>query len=376
MHDLPTLLSQLVAIDSINPDLVPGGAGEGAIAQCIAEWSRQAGLDVQIVEPVAGRPSVIAIARGSGGGQTLLLNAHTDTVGVAGMTDPLTPRIVGDRLYGRGAYDMKAGLAAVMVATAAARERGLRGDVIMTAVSDEENASIGTTAVLEQVRADAAIVTEPTALDLCVAHKGFVWLTAETQGRAAHGSLPHLGIDAIAKMGPVLTHLAQLDRDLRAAPSHPLLGSGSIHASLIKGGQEWSSYPDRCTLNIERRTVPGENAALVEEQVRACLAQIAAADPEFQATLELGLVREPFTIAAEHPLVQLLLRQISAAGHEPTLTGGTGWMDAALISDAGIPTVVFGPGGEGAHATEEWADLPSTARCAAVLLAVAEEFCA
>lgn len=375
--DLTALLAQLVAIDSINPALVPGGAGEAAIARFIAAWARDAGLEVQIVEPVPGRPSVVAVARGTGGGKSLILNAHTDTVGVAGMTDPLTPRVAGDRLYGRGAYDMKAGLAAAMAATVAARDTGLRGDVILTAVADEEHASIGTAAVLEQWRADAAIVTEPTGLDLSIAHKGFSWLTVETHGVAAHGSRPDLGLDAIAKMGRLLVDLEAHDRALRAGAGHPLLGTGSVHASIISGGQERSSYPERCRLEVERRTVPGEDAALVEGQVRALIDAASAADPALRATLTLGLVRDPYEIAPDAPIVAAVRRHAAAArGSEPAFVAGTGWMDSALLGAAGIPAVIFGPGGAGAHAIEEWADLDSLARCAEILIATVGAFCA
>lgn len=377
MANTTELLRQLVAIDSINPALVPGGAGEVAIARFIADWSGAAGLEVEIVEPVAGRPSVIATARGTGGGKSLILNAHADTVGVAGMADPLVPRVEGNRLYGRGAYDMKAGLAAAMATAAAARGRGWRGDVILTAVADEEHASIGTAAVIERCRADAAIITEPTGLDLSVAHKGFTWLAIETQGVAAHGSRPDLGIDAIAKMGGLLVALERLDRGLRAGAPHPRLGTGSLHASLIAGGQELSSYPERCRLDIERRTIPGESAAIVERQVRDLIDRATAADPDLRATLELGLVRDPYEIAPDAPIAAAVRRHAAAAlGREPALVAGTGWMDSALLGAAGIPTVIFGPAGAGAHAVEEWADLDSVARCAAILLATAEEFCA
>ena len=376
MTDPTALLEQLVAIDSINPALVPGGAGEAAIARFIADWARGLGLAVEIVEPTPGRPSVVAVARGTGGGRSLILNAHTDTVGVAGMADPLTPRVEGNRLYGRGAYDMKAGLAASMAVMAAAVGRGWRGDLILTAVADEEHASIGTAAVVERWRADAAIVTEPTGLDLSIAHKGFSWLTVETHGVAAHGSRPDLGVDAIAKMGPILVALERHDRELRAGAGHPLLGTGSVHASLISGGQELSSYPERCRLEIERRTVPGEDAALVERQIRALLDAASAADPALRATLDLGLVRDPYEIAPDAPIVAAVRRHAAAArGSAPAHVAGTGWMDSALLGAAGIPTVIFGPGGAGAHAVEEWADLDSVARCTEILLATAEEWC-
>ncbi len=268
MNDITSLLGELVAIDSINPDLVPGGAGEGEIARFVAGWLEQAGIEVEWDEPVIGRPSIVGVVHGSGGGKSLLLNAHMDTVGVSGMQRPHEPVVEGTRLYGRGAYDMKGGLAAIMVAIAEAKKLALRGDVILTAVSDEEYASIGTQSISEQWRADAAIVTEPTALQLCVAHKGFMWFEIVTRGTAAHGSRPDLGRDAIVKMGHVLLGLEQLNQTLQGRLAHLLLGHGSLHASLIQGGQELSSYPEQCTLQVERRTIPGETPELVEAEFR------------------------------------------------------------------------------------------------------------
>jgi acetylornithine deacetylase len=376
MNEIASLLGELVAIDSINPDLVPGGAGEAAIARFVAHWLEQAGLAVEIDEPVPGRPSVVAIARGTGGGHSLMLNAHMDTVGIAGMERPHDPVVQGSRLYGRGAFDMKGGLAAIMFAAAAVKNQQLRGDVILTAVSDEEYASIGTASIVKRWHADAAIVTEPTGLEICIAHKGFIWLEIETRGIAAHGSLPDLGVDAIVKMGKVLVGLEELDRSLRSAPSHRLLGSGSLHASLISGGQELSSYPERCILSIERRTVPGETARDVESQVRKILDHVAASDATFNAALRTTLLREAFEVSQDEPIVQAVRRHAAAiAGQEPGIIGATAWMDSAILSAAGIPTVIFGPGGEGAHAVVEWVDLEQVQRCAEVLVASAEEFC-
>ncbi len=376
MNEISELLAQLVAIDSINPDLVPGGAAEGAIARFVASWLERAGLEVEMDEPTPGRPSVVGIARGSGGGRSLMLNAHMDTVGVAGMERPHEPVVKGNRLYGRGAFDMKGGLAAIMLAAAQVKKQHLRGDLIVTAVSDEEYASIGTSSIVKRWHADAAIVTEPTGLDICVAHKGFIWLEVETQGIAAHGSRPDLGVDAIVKMGKVLVGLEDLDRSLRSHPSHRLLASGSLHASLITGGQELSSYPEHCILSIERRTIPGETPASVESQIRTIFDQVAASDPAFKASLRTTLVRDAFEVAEDEPIVQVVRRQAAALlGHEPAIVGATPWMDSAILSAAGIPTVVFGPGGEGAHAVVEWVDLDQVGRCAEVLVACAGEFC-
>jgi len=376
-EDLTALTAALVAIDSTNPDLVPGGAGEVEIAQFVAGWLKRAGLDVEVHELGSSRANVIAIARGSGGGRSLMLNAHMDVVGAGDMGDPWTPRIDGTRLYGRGAYDMKASLAAIMLAGREAARLQLRGDVIVTAVADEEFASIGVQDVIRHMRADAAVVTEPTGLDLCVAHKGFVWLEVETRGVASHGSLPEEGVDAIAKMGPVLTGLAELDLELRSRPGHALLGPSSIHASLIQGGQELSTYPARCLLSIERRTIPGETIAEIEQQIAAILIQAGAADSSFQAEQRTLLVRAPFGVGLDQPIVDLSQRHLARAiGREPEIVGAGGWMDSAFLATAGIPTVIFGPDGEGAHADLEWVDLVSATRTADALLGIITEFCA
>ncbi len=266
------------------------------------------------------------------------------------------------RLYGRGSYDMKGALAAAMLA--ASRARNLRGDVIVTAVADEEVASVGTEAVVRGIEADAAIVCEPTEEQVCIAHKGFVAFELETRGVAAHGSRPDLGIDAIARMGRVLVGIEELDARLRAAPSHPLLASGSVHASLIEGGQEYSSYPERCLLSGERRTVPGETVEQVEAELRALLGSL-------DGSARVVFSRQPFEIAPDEPLVELIRRHAGGA-----IAGAAFWADSALLAAAGIPTVLFGPRGAGAHTEEEWVELASVERCADVYLAVAEEFCA
>ncbi|HZU66537.1 MAG TPA: ArgE/DapE family deacylase [Ktedonobacteraceae bacterium] len=376
MSEIVKLLRQLVAIDSINPDLVPGGAGEEKIARFIADWLQEAGLEVHWDEPAPGRPNVIGIARGTGGGRSLMLNAHMDTVGVAGMERPHDPYIQDNRLYGRGAYDMKGGLAAIMATGAAAKQLQLRGDVIITAVADEEYASIGTGSIVKRWHADAAIVTEPTDLNICVAHKGFIWFEVETSGVAAHGSLPEIGVDAIAKMGKVLAGLEELDQRLRSAPSHRLLKSGSVHASLIHGGQELSSYPKSCVLGVERRTIPGETKQQVESELPEIFERIAATDPNFKAAVKTLLARDAFEVSEDELIVQTLRRHAAAQlGEEPEIIGQFAWMDSAILSTAGIPTVIFGPGGEGAHAVIEWSDLEQVAKCAQILTAVAKEFC-
>ena len=366
MTQLVELLQKLVSIDSINPDLIAGAAGERELARFVADWCKEAGLEVELVEAAPGRPNVIATARGTRGGRTLLLNAHMDTVGVETMEDPFDGRVENGRLYGRGAYDMKGSLAAILVVAAEARRRELRGDVVVAAVADEEVASIGTEALLAGGRRfDAAVVAEPTELDVAVAHKGFAGFEIETRGRAAHGSRPDLGVDAIAKMGPVLVRLQGLADALGGGATHSLLGAGSVHASLVEGGQEFSSYPDRCLLTGERRTLPGETAADVERELQLLIAQ---SEPE--ATLTMGVTRDPFEVDQDADIVQLVRRHADSS-----MIGVPFWTDAALVQASGVPTVVYGPAGEGAHAAVEWVDVASVERCADVLLAVATNFC-
>ncbi len=369
------LLLRMVAIDSVNPSLVSGGAGEREIAAYVADWAGKAGLEVEVLEATAGRPSVVVRARGTGGGRSLLLCGHYDTVTVEGMRDPGT-RVEGDRVYGRGAYDMKAGLAAALIACREAAGRGLAGDVIVAAVADEEHASLGAQEVLATVRADAAIVTEPTELELVVAHRGFVWSEVEVTGRAAHGSRAHLGVDAIVKTGPILTALGALDAELGAL-RHSLLGRGSVHASVIRGGEELSSYPAHCILGLERRTLPGESAADVEAELASLLATCRQADVELRVEARTLLVREPFEVPQDAVIVETVgAAAAEVLGRPPVIGGASYWADAAFIAAAGIPTVMFGPAGEGAHAAEEWVSMSSTETVARTLLAVAARVCA
>jgi len=376
MDELEQLLSDLVSINSINPDLVPGSPGEGEIAEYIAQWLRRADLEVELVESVSGRPNVVGIARGTGGGKTLLLNGHMDTVGIAGMTDAHRPVIKDGRMYGRGAYDMKSGLAACMIATVEAKKRRLRGDVIFTAVIDEEYASVGTAEVAKHFHADGAIVAEFTELQLILAHRGFVWLEVETIGKAAHGSRPDLGVDAIAKMGKVLVEVEKLDNKLRSNPTHPLLGSGSVHASLIQGGQELSSFPERCRLSVERRTIPGETPESVEAEFLEIMQNIQRSDSSFNAVVKREMDRSPLETSDDTEIVKAVQGAAGKVLHHPAQTAGVQfWTDAAVLASAGIPSVLFGPSGTGAHAVEEWVDLSSVKACTEIYLATAIDFC-
>lgn len=371
------LTAGLVRIASVNPDLVAGAAGESAIADFCAGWLADHGLEVHRLESRPGRPSVVGIARGTGGGRSLMFNAHYDTVTLTGYDgDPLDPRIEDGKLFGRGAFDMKSGLAAAMVATAAANSLGLSGDVLVACVADEEHSSWGTEEVLRHFTADAAIVTEPSQLELTLAHKGFTWFDIVLEGSAAHGSRPDLGVDAIAKAGYVLVAIDEWGQRLAAGDQHPLLGSGSVHASIIRGGEEASSYPAECRLTIERRTIPGESADSVETELSGILDRLSATVPDFAFRIERGLERQPFEADAGDAIVSTLSTHATAAlGHPPAIRGEPFWTDCALIQAAGIPVVLFGADGGGAHAATEWVDIASVHTLTAILLATASDFC-
>lgn len=378
LTDPVDLLARLVATDSVNPALVPGGAGESLAAELCGAWLSARGFEVHRLEKRPGRPSLVAVARGTGGGRSLMLNGHLDTVGLADYDgDPLAPRTADGRMYGRGTFDMKGGIAAMMTAAARATADGpLRGDVIVACVADEEHGSAGTEEVLESFTADAAIVTEPSQLQVTLAHKGFAWFDVEIEGRAAHGSRPDLGVDAIAKAGHFLVALEELGRRLAAGPAHPLLGTGSVHASVIRGGEEASTYPARCCVTLERRTVPGEDASSVERELTVLLEEVTATVPDFRYRLTRGLHREPFAADPDADIVRTLTRHAELAlGRPPLVRAEAYWTDCALLDRAGIPCLLFGVEGEGAHAATEYVELDSLERLTDILTATISEFC-
>jgi len=371
-------LCEMISIDSINPDLVPGGAGEAEIASWLASTCRELGLEVRTPETAPGRPNVIARWPGSRGGRSLLLTGHMDIVSVEGMEiDPFAPRLEDGKVYGRGAFDMKGGLAAMLGAAAALRSGGFRpeGDLLLGFVTDEEYKSIGTEALVREVRAEAAILTEPTALKICVAHKGFAWLVIVTHGKAAHGSSFREGIDAIASMGRLLQFMRELEQDVLPKKHHELLQRPSVHAGSIQGGLGISIYPDHCELQVEHRLLPGELPEQTMKTWEAELARLRAEDSTFEADIRMELSRPGYELSRDVPIVRALddsLREID--GSEPAYAGSSGWLDSALLGAAGIPTVIFGPRGGGAHAAVEWVDLESVYRCSEILATTASRW--
>ena len=371
------LLSELVRIDSVNPALVEGAAGEDGIARFVEAWAAARGFEARRLEPVAGRPSMVVTARGRGGGRILMLNAHLDTVGVLGMDAPFEPRIEGGRLYARGALDMKSGLAACMAALEGAAAAGVRGDVVLSAVADEEHASIGTAAVLEEVSADAAVVAEPSNLELHLAHRGFAVYDVRTRGVASHTSQPQRGVNAVAHMGRVLAEIDRLHAELSGREPHALAGHGSAQAVRVQGGEELFVTPAACLLSYERRTLPGESREAVEAEVARMLERAGEGVSGFDAAAELALLREPFEVGAAEPIVALAREHAARVlGREPVVAGAPYWTDAALLQAAGIPALVLGPKGEGLHAADEHVELASVDALQRILTGIATAFCA
>jgi acetylornithine deacetylase len=372
-QDVVSLLEELIAIDSSNPGLAEGAPGEEEIARFVTTWAERCGLAVEPVGP-NDRPSVLVRGGRNQSGRRLLLCGHLDTVGLAGVQDPLVPQMDGDRLFGRGAYDMKAGLAAALIACRDAVEAGISGEMLVGCVADEEYASVGVQDLLGHLgdtAIDAAIVTEPTERAIGTAHRGFAWVEVVVTGRAAHGSRPHLGVDAIMKAGPVLVGCAELDDRVRAR-AHPFLGPGNLHASLIAGGTEESTIPDRCSVVLERRTLPGETGGSVLAELEEVLDRCRAADPDLDVVARTTLVRDPFETPEGAPVVDAV-----RDAHEQ-VTGGPAvvapmsyWADSAFLASAGIPTVLYGPEGDGAHADVEWVSVSGTRACTEVLTRVA-----
>jgi acetylornithine deacetylase len=376
LSDAARLTAELIAVDSVNPSLVPGAPGETEAATAVAAWAAAQGLRAEVVADTPGRPSVLVRGGAAAGGPVLMLCGHLDTVGHEGMRDPLVPRIEAGRMHGRGAYDMKGGLAAALVACREADRAGIRGEVVVAAVADEEHGSSGAQDVLRHVHPDAAVVTEPTELAIVTAHKGFVWVEIEVLGRAAHGSRPHLGVDAIRKMGPVVVAVGAWDDRLQQRSPHPLVGVPTVHASLIAGGSEVSIIPDRCLLTVERRTTPGETEQDVQREVDELLQTCREADPELRVTGRTTMSRDPFETPPEAAVLSALTEAAGAAFVSPPRhEGASYWADSALLQAAGIPTVLFGPRGEGAHADTEWVDLTSLDTCVGVLARTAARFC-
>ncbi|MFN8575002.1 MAG: ArgE/DapE family deacylase [Gemmatimonadaceae bacterium] len=377
--DAVALTRALVRIDSRNPTLVRGGPGEGAVGDFLAQVLRAWGMRVELQDVADGRRNVIArVGHAKAGAPTLMFNGHMDVVDVEGMVHaPFAAESRDGRIYGRGAADMKSGVAAMCAAAVRAADAGLTGEVIVAAVVDEEFQSIGTRALLEAgIRADAAVVTEPTSLAIDPAHKGFTWVEVTTRGRAAHGSRYEIGVDAIRHAGLLLAELQRYELEELTRRTHPLLGRASLHAATIAGGVAWSTYPDSCTVTIERRTLPGERTDDVMREIREACARVGTRTDAFEADVRHVFSQEPSDVATDAPIVMALGAALRSESERVAVQGMTAWTDAALLNAAGIPAILFGPGDIAqAHAAEEWVETDQIERATRVLTRLASTWC-
>lgn len=368
------LLGRLIRADSTNPVLEPGGAGEAEVAALLAERMRAVGLRVDVWDAAPGRPNVVGVLPGSGGGRSLMFCGHTDVVGAS--AEQFEPRIEGGRMLGRGTADMKAGIVSALTAVErlAAGPR-LRGDVLVACVVDEEWASVGAEALVGRHRADAAVLPEQTDLEVVFAHGGFAWFELRSEGIESAGGEPDDGLDAITLTGPILTGLAELDARLAAGATEQW-GRPGIHASTIRGGRMYPTIPAECVLQIERCLMPGESLATAHAEIGDLLARARTADPRFRGSYTTDIAREPVLLDRSEPVLVELIRAAAAElGRDPVVRSDYGWMDSGVLVEAGIPCAVFGPTGGGLHTAAEWVDLESVDVCAAVFERLARGFC-
>ncbi|MBW7932934.1 MAG: ArgE/DapE family deacylase [Gemmatimonadaceae bacterium] len=375
--DAVALTAALVAVDSRNPVLAPDAPGEGEVARLLADILTAWGFRVALMESAPNRPNVVARI-GRPGGRTLMFNGHLDTVGVAGMTHPpFEPVVREGNLFGRGSCDMKGGVAAMCAAAALAADAGIDGEIIVAGVTDEEWRSAGTSALIAHgVRADAAIVTEPTRLAIGPAHRGFAWAAVTVHGVAAHGSRYDVGVDANTMAGHLLAELDAYQNAILPQRTHPLLGRGSFHAARLSGGIGLSTYADTCRIEFERRTLPGENGESFAAELRAACDRVAARDPRFRADVEVTFVQASNDIAVDAPIARTLARAVESVEGTPAAVEGLSyWTDAALLSAAGIPAICYGPGDiRLAHSATEWVPVDEVRRATAVLAQTAVDW--
>ncbi|MCP3967562.1 MAG: ArgE/DapE family deacylase [Lentisphaerae bacterium] len=369
---------KLIQIDTRNASLCSDGPGESECVKYLAELYQKLGIDYTIHKLSSKQANIVAKIKGKGKGKTLLFNAHMDTVGTEGMKDPFSGKIENGRLYGRGSQDMKASLAAIIAAAKAIIDNKIEldGDLLIAAVSDEEYSSAGTMDLIKHYTADAAVITEPTDFSLVTAHRGFIWYEIETVGKAAHGSKYNVGIDANMHMGRFIAELDKLEQKLRKRRPDPLVGLPSLHAALIQGGTDISTYSGKCTLKVERRTVPGEKEVEITNEIQSIIDEISKNDSNFKATVKPFFQRPQFKVSHDSAIVKTAQKVLN--NHFDTkcsYSGAPFWTDAALLSEAGTDCIILGPVGKGLHTTEEWVDVSSIKKLSYILANIALIYC-
>jgi acetylornithine deacetylase len=381
IHDVIQLVSDLVKIDSSNPWLVPGSPGEANVVAYIVNWLKIQGVELRLEEVEPSRPNLIAIWRGTGGGKSICLYAHSDTVGYALWHDKaLNPCIEGNNMIGLGAADDKGHAAAALLAFKSLVESGdrLRGDVLVLMPIDEEGTSSGSMDFVKRYHPDAVLVLEALGMGkVTVSHQGFGWIDIIVEGRAAHGSAPEIGVDAIVHMAEVVTRLQKLDREEFATTAHPLNGKTVFHTGTVVGGTDYATYPERCVLGIEIGTQPGETIQNRVAEIEAIFAEVRQLYPTFKGRVDVKLARNPFTAQGHEELWQIVSSEMEKeTGLIPEAVGENAWGDAQLFQDAGIPTLMFGAAGGNLHAPEEWVSISELTSLARIIAGVARRFCA
>lgn len=371
-------LTELVKINSVNPGLSKDGPGEEEIGVYIDQILKSMDIESELSLLAPNRVNVTGILKGSGGGKSLMINAHMDTVGVEKMNEPFSGRIENGQLYGRGAYDMKGSIAAMLGMANAIRKNRLKykGDIVLTFVADEEYESIGTQEIVKYYQTDAAIVTEPTGLDVCIGHRGFGIYEITTRGKTAHGGRHQEGIDANVKMGLMLAEIDKLAKRLPQEKNHPLCGQASMHVPLVRGGKSLFIYSNECTATIERRTLPGEREVDVLQDLQNIIDELSEQDAHFDAVMKPLIWRAPYEVSREALIVETVRKCASSVlGSQPRFIGHTWWEDSAIIGKNGIDTVIIGPKGGGIHQEVEWVDIQSVVDLASILLHTGQAFC-
>jgi succinyl-diaminopimelate desuccinylase len=372
-NETTKLLAELVRIPSINPT-----GTEARVAQFIYDWSRKNGLKAELDEKLPGRPNVYVTLKGSKQKPRLLFNGHLDVVpvGAGWKHDPFGAEIEGDRLYGRGSSDMKAGLASALVAAKTIADSGvaLNGELVIDGVIDEEGPGRGTVQALKRgIPSQYGVVCEPTRLQIVTASKGAVDFELTVTGRAAHSSTPHEGLNAIYKMKEVIDGIQRYSRSLNKK-SHKLLGHPTVSVDIIEGGVSTWIVPESCKITVDRRTLPGESVAAVTAEIETLVAKMRKDDPALAMGLHFFQKDTSSEISADEEIVHVFQKECaSVLKRRVGITGLTGTTDARfMINDYKIPTVIFGPGDlSTAHKPDEFASLTEVHKAAQIYAGVA-----
>jgi acetylornithine deacetylase/succinyl-diaminopimelate desuccinylase family protein len=352
-------LADLVSINSINPAYENGTPEEG-VASYVERFFAEREIETFRQSVLPGRSNVIARLPGRNPQRRVVMEAHMDTASITGMSiPPFEPVIREGRLYGRGACDTKAGLAAMMHAVAWMREESITPpcEVWLAAVVDEEYLFRGVLALCEGLQADAAIVAEPTELRAIIASKGVLRWNVRTAGKAAHSSKPHLGVNAISHMALVVAALDREAQRLRRN-AHPLLGPATLNVGVIRGGVQVNFVPDRCEIEIDRRLLPGETPETVLAHHETILADLRAQHPQLRVESDPPMLADPaLETDAEAQVAQRARDVLIGMGLNGELSGVPYGSDASKLSRHGVPSIIFGPGSiDRAHAAVEYVD--------------------